>query len=103
MSMGSAFALLESLTKEKIMALSKTVKTPQGFDAVNAYHRVESLSVQGKSELIFSASSYKDKDQAISFSSKRIVCPYSIDGGNVFEQAYQHLKETEEFAGSVDC
>lgn len=85
------------------MALSKTVKTPQGFDAVNAYHRVESVSVQGKSELIFCISSYKDKDQSLSFASKRVVCPYTIDGGNVFEQAYQHLKGTEEFAGSVDC
>jgi len=85
------------------MALSKTVTTPQGFEAVNAYHRVESVSVQGKTELIFSLASYKDKDQALSFASKRVVCPYDIDGGNVFEQAYKHLKATEEFSGSVDC
>lgn len=103
MSMGSAIALLEPLTKEQIMALSKTVKTPQGFDAVNAYHRVESVSVQGKSELIFSLASYKDADQSLSFASKRVVCPYDISAGNVFEQAYLFLKGTEEFSGSVDC
>jgi hypothetical protein len=101
--MGNAFALLESLTKEKIMALSKTVTTPQGFQAVSAYHRVESVALQSKTELVFLVSSYKDADQSLSFASKRVVCPYSIDGGNVFEQAYQHLKETEDFAGSVDC
>lgn len=85
------------------MALSKTVITPQGFESVSAYHRVESVSVQGKSELVFSLASYKDKDQSLSFSSKRVACPYDINGGNVFEQAYKYLKETEEFFGSVDC
>jgi hypothetical protein len=101
--MGSVIALLEPPTKEQIMALSKTVKTPQGFDAVNAYHRVESVSVQGKSELMFSLASYKDADQPLSFASKRVVCPYDISAGNVFEQAYLFLKGTEEFSGSVDC
>lgn len=85
------------------MALSKTVTTPQGFEAVSAYHRVESVSVQGKTELVFSLASYKNADQSISFASKRVVCPYDISAGNVFEQAYQHLKGTQEFSGSVDC
>ena len=85
------------------MALKKTVTTPQGFEAVSAYHRVESVSVQGKSELVFSLSSYKDKDQSLSFASKRVVCPYDIDGGNVFEQAYLFIKSTEEFSDSIDC
>lgn len=85
------------------MALNKTVTTPQGFEAVNAYHRVESVSVQGKTELIFSLASYKDKDQELSFASNRMVCPYDISAGNVFEQAYLFLKGTEEFSGSVDC
>jgi len=85
------------------MALSKSVITPQGFEAVDAYHRVESLSVQGKSEIVFSLASYKDKDQSLSFASKRVVCSYDINEGNVFEQAYAYVKGTEEFFGSVDC
>lgn len=103
MSMGSAFALLESLTKEKIMALNKTVTTPQGFEAVNAYHRVESVALQSKTELVFLVSSYKDADQSLSFASKRVVCPYDLSAGNVFEQAYLFLKGTDEFFGSIDC
>ena len=85
------------------MALSKTVITPQGFEAVSAYHRVESVSVQGKTELVFSLASYKNADQSISFASKRVVCPYDISAGNVFEQAYLFIKGTQEFSGSVDC
>lgn len=85
------------------MALSKTVNTPQGFEAINAYHRVESVSVQGKSELVFLLASYKDKDQSLSFASKRVVCPYDITGENVFQQAYIYIKSTEEFNTSIDC
>lgn len=85
------------------MALQKTVITPQGFEAVSAYHRVEFVSVQGKTELVFSLESYKNSNQSISFASERVVCPYDISAGNVFEQAYQHLKGTQEFSGSVDC
>lgn len=85
------------------MALSKTVTTPQGFEAVSAYHRVESVSVQGKTELVFSLASYKNADQSISFASKRVVCSYDITGGNVFQQAYVYLKATDEFSNSIDC
>jgi hypothetical protein len=100
---GNVYVLLALFIKEKIMALSKTVTTPQGFEAVNAYHRVESVSLQSKTELVFLVSSYKDADQSLGFASKRIVCPYDLSAGNVFEQAYLFLKGTEEFSGSVDC
>jgi hypothetical protein len=85
------------------MALQKTVNTPQGFEAVSAYHRVESVSLQSKAEIVFLVSSYKDGNQSLSFASKRIVCAYDLNAGNVFEQAYQHLKGTEEFSNSIDC
>jgi len=85
------------------MALNKTVTTPQGFEAVNAYHRVESVALQSKTELVFLVSSYKDADQSLSFASKRVVCPYDLSAGNVFEQAYLFLKGTDEFFGSIDC
>lgn len=85
------------------MALSKTVTTPQGFEAVSAYHRVESVSVQGKTELVFLISSYKNSTQSLSFASSRVVCPYDITGGNVFQQAYAYLKTTQEFSSAIDC
>lgn len=85
------------------MAMSKTVKTPQGFEAINAYHRIENISVHGKTEIVCSVTSYKDKDQTVSFSAQRVVCPYEVTGENVFIQAYSHVKELSEFVGSVDC
>lgn len=31
------------------------------------------------------------------------VAPYTLDGGDPFEQAYLHLKSLKEFEGAEDC
>lgn len=41
------------------MALKKTVITQHGFDAVEAYHRVEGVHI-GKDKITFQVKSYKD-------------------------------------------
>lgn len=38
------------------MALKKTIKTPQGFEAVDAYHRVEDVRLSEKNQNVFSGS-----------------------------------------------
>jgi hypothetical protein len=84
------------------MALKKTTTTSQGFEAENAYHRVEGLSLLNKENITFRVSSYKDQSSN-SFEEKSYLCSYDINGENPIKQAYLHLKILPEFAGAVDC
>lgn len=84
------------------MALKKTTITSNGFEAQNAYHRVEGLSLLGKQNITFRVSSYKD-ESSDSFGEKCYLCSYDINGENPIKQAYLHLKTLLEFAGAVDC
>jgi hypothetical protein len=88
--------------KGKIMALEKTVTTPHGFDAVDAYHRVESVQVN-KDKMTFQVRSYKDNSGFPHFDNLALECIYSIAGENPIKQAYAHLKTLPEFAGATDC
>lgn len=85
------------------MALKKTVISPQGFMAQEAYHRVEYVRVQGKTQLHFNLVSYKDKATTTDFDSKSMSCNYDMDGANPFVQAYLHVKTLPEFADAIDC
>ena len=84
------------------MALEKTVTTPHGFMAINAYHRVEGTQVS-KDKMTFSVRSYKDNSGLPHFGDSSFNCVYNIAGDNPIKQAYAHLKTLEEFAGAVDC
>jgi hypothetical protein len=85
------------------MALEKTVTTPQGFDAVDAYHRVNSVALISKNKINFSVQSFKSKDAAVAFVSEQHSCLYDLTGNNPIAQAYYHLKTLPEFAGAKDC
>lgn len=84
------------------MALSKTVKTPQEFEASNAYHKVDSISIIGKNTLMFAVTSHKEKNSS-NFKNMSFTCNYDIDGSNPIKQAYAYLKTLPEFAGATDC
>jgi hypothetical protein len=84
------------------MALAKTVSTVHGFQAVNAYHRVEAVTLQNKETIAFHVRSYLAIDKPF-FEESVLSCAYAIDGENPIKQAYDHLKTLPEFAGATDC
>ena len=84
------------------MALKKSVKTVHGFDATGAYHRVESVSIVGKSSIHFVVRSSSTKDD-LPFCENAFSCAYSIDGDNPIAQAYAHLKTVDAFKDAEDC
>lgn len=85
------------------MALEKTVNTPHGFEAINAYHRAEGVSIISKARINFFVKSYKDAKEATEFASEMHSCVYDLNGANPLAQAYAHLKTLPEFAGAKDC
>ena len=84
------------------MALKKTQTTVHGFEAIDAYHRVEALAIQGKDKINFKVRSYADKEKPF-YSEQDMSCAYDMNGANPFQQAYAHAKTTDDFAGAQDC
>jgi hypothetical protein len=84
------------------MALLKTVSTVHGLQAVNAYHRVEAVTLQNKETITFHVRSYLATDKPF-FMESVLSCAYAIDGENPIKQAYEYLKTLPEFAGATDC
>ena len=84
------------------MALAKTVSTVHGFSAVNAYHRVEAVTLENKTTMSFHIRSYTAADKPF-FTESILFCAYQINGTNPSAQAYGHLKTLPEFAGATDC
>jgi hypothetical protein len=84
------------------MALAKTISTVHGFQAINAYHRVEVVRLESKTAMSFHIRSYTATDKPF-FEESVLSCAYDIDGANPIAQAYKHLKSLPEFAGAVDC
>ena len=85
------------------MALLRTVDTPQGFVAVDAFHRVEGLSIsEDKASITFRLRSYKSESGVPAFVEAEMSCPYDLDGPNPHTQAYAYIKGLEEWAGSAD-
>lgn len=85
------------------MALKKTVVTTHGFDAVDAYHRVEGVRLNGKTAMSFQVRTYKDDSGVQAFADAAYDAAYSINGANPITQAYAHIKTLPEFAGAIDC
>jgi hypothetical protein len=103
--MGLTFNLLKLISpfkKIKIMALNKTTTSSQGFEAVNAYHRVEKLCLATNQIISFSVRVYKDIAFP-AFADNGYSCAYDITGENPVKQAYLHLKTLPEFASATDC
>lgn len=84
------------------MALKKTVITPQGFDAVDAYHKVENVRLISIYEIAFQLRSSKDNTSP-HFSDVEFQAAYDLNGDNPLAQAYAHLKTLPEFSDAVDC
>ena len=85
------------------MALQKTVTTPQGFTATNAYHRIEAIRIAGKTAMQFNVYSHIDGQTLPFFAEYLFDCPYTVSVENPIKQAYEYLKTQPEFAGATDC
>lgn len=84
------------------MAIKKTVITVHGFEAKDAYHRIEDVNLLTKTQLRFKLRSYIDVEKEF-FQEQNMESPYDIQGDNPIRQAYKHLKTLSDFADSVDC
>jgi hypothetical protein len=84
------------------MALSKTITTVHGFEAVDAYHRVEAVSLVGKDQISFHVRSYAATDKPF-FQEQTLITPYDLNGANPIKQAYEYVKTLEEFTDAKDC
>ncbi len=84
------------------MALQKTILTPQGFTAVDAYITCENVRLIGKDLVEFQIAYGKEKGLP-SFNQSNRTAPYDIEGANPFKQAYEFLKTLPEFSDAVDC
>jgi hypothetical protein len=84
------------------MALNKTTTSPQGFEAVNAYHRVQGLCLVTNQNITFQVYAYKDVTFP-AFAASNYSCAYDINGENPIKQAYLHLKTLPEFLNATDC
>ena len=84
------------------MALKKTVNTIQGFEAIDAYHRVEGVQIN-KDKINFQIRSYKDDSGLPHFADLSFNCAYDIQGDNPIRQAYKFIKTLPDFADAVDC
>jgi hypothetical protein len=85
------------------MALVKTVSTLWGFEATNAYHRVENVVLDSKSTISFRVRSYKQNTGVPHFADAGFVCQYDLNATNPLTQAYNHVKTLPEFSGALDC
>jgi hypothetical protein len=85
------------------MALSKTVHTPQGFEATNAYHKIENVCLVEKTNMQFALKAYKNNKENVAFLDVPYKCEYSLTGENPIKQAYEYLKTLPDFAGATDC
>ncbi|MEK7945716.1 hypothetical protein WKR98_13245 [Pigmentiphaga sp. YJ18] len=85
------------------MALMKTVSTAQGFEALDAYHRVEAPAMEGKDLMQFTLRSYVRREGLPFFAEKYFRCPFDLGGSNPYQQAYAYLKSLPEFSGAADC
>jgi hypothetical protein len=84
------------------MALSKTVFTDHGFEAINAYHRVEAVLIVGKDTINFYLRSYKEVDKPC-FAEQLLSAAYDLSGENPLKQAYEHVKTLSQFIDALDC
>jgi hypothetical protein len=84
------------------MALNKTTTSSQGFEAINAYHRVEGLCLVTNQNMTFRVCAYKDVSFP-AFADNGHYCAYDITGDNPIKQAYLYLKTLPEFASATDC
>ena len=84
------------------MALKLTKQTNEGLTAIDAYHRIENVTLQNKNVIIFNVKSYANIDFP-EFNTRQFSCDYDINGENPIKQAYLYLKTLPEFSDAIDC
>ena len=84
------------------MALKKNITTRQGIEIKNAYFRVVSVRLNGKSAMEYVVAFSKDAD-SLAVDSTSHDCAYALDGANPIAQAYEHMKTLPIFADATDC
>ena len=84
------------------MALTKTIASAFGLEAINAYHRVERVMLVTNDRMTFRLRSYATVDFP-PFADRGFSCDYDLNGENPVRQAYLHLRTLDEFADAVDC
>lgn len=84
------------------MAIKKTVGTPYGLIAENAYHRIEGINFKSKTEITFRVRSSKD-GVLPHFHDVEHSCAYDLSGSNPHTQAYNYLKALPDFSDAIDC
>ena len=83
------------------MAMKKDFTTKHGLTCVDAYGRVEQISLN-KSGMTADVRWRKDA-QSVPFHAQTFEVPLDLSGPNPIAQSYSHLKTLPEFAGAVDC
>lgn len=73
----------------------------RGINIEDAYFRVASFNGD-KAAFGYEVSVHADP-VAQPLASLLFHAPFNLDGGNIVQQAYEHLKTLPEFAGAVDC
>lgn len=85
------------------MALQKTVTTIHGFEAEQAYHRVEGVMLSAKDQIEFQLRSYKNNEpNSFAFADQHFSCVYDLNTSNPIKQAYEYLKTRSEFSDATD-
>lgn len=84
------------------MALQKDITTKTGVRVVDAYLKVEEISILNKVAIRFNLKYYVDVEKG-AFQIKKYACDYDLDSTNPIAQAYEYLKTLDEFIDSIDC
>jgi len=85
------------------MALQQNIETFSGLP-MNAYLRVENVTFDDKNTMRFNLLAYASSDANLPAAQKtQFVCTHDLESGNVYKQAYEHLKTLPEFANAVDA
>lgn len=88
------------------MALKLTVNTASGISVPDAIHRIQCITLHGKTILAFLVRRYATLEAVEPFDESGYECAYVIgdpeQSENPLVQAYEHLKGLPEFAGCSD-
>lgn len=85
------------------MALSTDVVLASGLVAPSSYIRVTSVFAVSKSQASASVCFFAAADNPIAYQTLERTFAFELDGPNLFQQAYEHLKTLPEFADATDC
>lgn len=77
--------------------------THKGIPVSQAYVTVELPTVALDKASISFGVWFRSSREHVHFHADTYQAPYSLESGDPFEQAYEHLKTLPEFEGCTDC